>query len=102
MKPVNKELRKESSTFRFTLILYHVLTNLQFALKFICCFVIRECAFFSDEVKNLFVVRVVADMSSNQLAVPYYTPHVWPELKQKILLVLYPIHFFLSLIGQGR
>jgi len=47
-------------------------------------------------VEKFFVVPVVADVSSNQLAVPYYTPHVWSALKKKIPLVsnLF-VHFFL-------
>ena len=88
--------RKESSIFRFTLIFYYVLTNLQFALKFVSPFIIREGAFCSNKVENLVVVRVMADVSSNQLAVPYYTPHVWPTLKEKIPLVFnFAVHLFL-------
>jgi len=89
------DYRKESSIFRFTLIFYYVLTNPQFALKFPCRFIVGECAFCGDEVENLFVVSVVADVSSNQLAVPYYTPHVRSTLNQKIPLVSYAVHFFL-------
>ena len=73
------------------------LTDLQFALKFVCPFIIDEHAFFGDEVENLLLVTVVADLSSNQLAVPYYTPHVWPALKKEIPLVLnFAVHFFLT------
>jgi hypothetical protein len=72
------------------------LTNLEFTFKFIRHFIIRECAFCGDEVENLFVVRVVSDVSSNQLAVPYYTPHVWTTLKEKIPLVFnFTVHLFL-------
>ncbi len=86
---------QESSTLRFTLIFYYVLTNLQLAFKFVCPFIIREGAFCSNKVENLLVVRVVADVSSNQLAVPYYTPHVWPALKEKIPLVFnLVVHLF--------
>jgi hypothetical protein len=55
----NLSFRKESSRFRFTLIRHYVLTNLQFALKFGCPFVIREGASCSNEVENLIVVIIV-------------------------------------------
>jgi hypothetical protein len=57
--------RKESSIFRFTLILYYVLTNLQFPLKFVCPFIIREGAFCTNKVENLFVVIMVINVTSN-------------------------------------
>jgi hypothetical protein len=42
------------------------------------------------------VVTVVTDVSSNQLAVPYYTPYVWPALKKKIPLAFnLVVHLFL-------
>ena len=87
--------RKESSIFRFTLIFYYVLTNLQFALKFVCPFIIREGAFCSDKVENLIVVIIVISVTPNQLSIPYHAPYVWPALKKKIPLVLYPVHLFL-------
>ena len=90
------DFRKESSIFRFTLIFYHVLTNLQFALKFICRFIVGECAFCSDEVENLLVVVIVPNMTSNQLSISHNTLHVWPTLKQKIPLASYLVHLFLS------
>ena len=79
--------RKESSILRFTLTFYYVLTNLQFALKFIYRFIIGECAFFSNEVKNQFVVTVVANMTPNQLRIPHHDSYVWFALKKKIPLV---------------
>jgi hypothetical protein len=39
------DYRKESSIFRFTLIFYCVLTNLKFAFKLACPFIIGEGAF---------------------------------------------------------
>ena len=90
------DFRKESSILRFTLILYYVLTNLQFALKFVRLFIIREGAFCSNKVENLVVVSVVVDVSSNQFAVPNYASHVWPALKKKIPLTFnLAVHFFL-------
>ncbi len=68
----NHEYSKESSIFRFTLILYYVLTNLQFALKFVCPFVIREGAFCGNKVENLIVVIVVINATSNRLSIPYH------------------------------
>jgi hypothetical protein len=42
------------------------------------------------------VVRVVTDVSSNQLAVPYYPPYVWPALKKKIPFAFnHAVHLFL-------
>ena len=88
------DYRKESSIFRLTLIFYYVLTNLQFALKFICPFVIREGAFCSDEVENLILVFIVINVTPKQLNIPYYASHIRFALNQKIPLVLYPVHFF--------
>jgi hypothetical protein len=90
------DFRKEPSIFLLTLIFSNVLTYLQFALKFVCPFIIREGAFLGDEVENLLLITVVADLSSNQLAVPNYTSHVWPTLKEKIPLVFnFAVHLFL-------
>jgi hypothetical protein len=89
------DFRKESSIFRFTMILYYVLTNLQFALKFICPFIIREGAFFSNKVENLVVVMIVISVTPNQPSIPYYAFHIRSALNQKIPLALYPVHFFL-------
>ena len=66
--------RKESSIFPFTLIRHYVLTNLQFALKFILRFVIGECAFLGDEVEDGFVVTILTDVSPNQLRIPQQAP----------------------------
>ena len=68
------------------------------------CLVVGEYAFFSNEVKDHFIVKAVADIAANQLSIPYYGPYVWSTLNQKIPLTLYPIHLFLlkftqSLIG---
>ena len=60
-----EDFRKESSIFCFTLILYDVLTNLQFALKFVCPFIIREGAFCTNKVENLVVVIIVINVPSN-------------------------------------
>ena len=85
----------ESSIFRFTLIFYYVLTNLQFAFKFICRFIVGECTFCGDEVENLLVVSVVVDISSNQLRIPYHAFHIRSALNQKIPLASYLVHLFL-------
>ena len=88
------DYRKEFSIFRFTLIFYHVLTNLEFTLKLIRTFIIRECAFFGNEVENHLVVTVVTYITANQLGVPYYAWYVWSTLKEEIPLAPYLIHFF--------
>ena len=71
------------------------LSNLELAFEFVCPFIIREGAFYSNKVENLLVSAVVADMSPNQLIVPYHGPYFWLTLNQKIPLALYPVHFFL-------
>ena len=86
--------RKESSIFRFTLIFYYVLTNLQFALKFVCPFVIREGAFLGDEVENHSMLNVLADIATNQLSIPHHGTYVWPALKKEIPLASYLVHLF--------
>ena len=80
----------------------NVLTNLQFTLKFICRFIIRESAFCGNEVENSVVVTVVADVTANQLCIPYNPSYVWPALKKKIPLVFNLVHLFLfALRGEG-
>ena len=59
------------------------------------CFIVGECAFFSNEVENHFVVNVVTDTTANQLGIPHHTSYVWPALKKQIPLAFYPVHFFL-------
>jgi hypothetical protein len=87
-------------TFRFTLILYYVLTNLQFAFKFIRRFIIGECAYCGDEVENLLVFTVVVDVSSNQLSIPQHGSYIWSTLKQKIPLAFnFAVHFYLWPLG---
>jgi hypothetical protein len=61
---------------------------LELALEFICPFIIGECAFLGDEVENLLVVGVVADVPSNQFRISYHAADLWPALKEKIPLVL--------------
>jgi len=90
-----QDFRKESSIFRFTLIFYYVLTNLQFALKFVCPFIIRVGAFCSNKVENLIVAIIVINVTPNQLKIPHHAPYVRPSLKKKIPLVPYPVHLFL-------
>jgi hypothetical protein len=103
-----EDFRKESSIFRFTVICYYVLTNLQFVLKFVCPFIIREGAFCSNKFENCVVVTVVTYITANQLRIPHHASYVWPALKKEIPLVLnFAVHFFLlkftqSLIGQGH
>jgi hypothetical protein len=75
---------------------YIALTNLQFTLKFICRFIIKESAFCGNEVENSVVVTVVADMPTDQLGVSYHASYVWPPLNQKFPLVFNPVHVFLS------
>ena len=73
----------------------YVLTNLQFTLKFICPFIIREGAFLGDEVENLIVVTIVADLSPNQLSITHQGSYVWLALKKKIPLVFnFAVHLF--------
>ena len=79
---------------RFTLIFYYVLTNLQFVLEFIRCFIIRERTLCSNEVENLLVVTVVVDVASNQLSIPYCAFHIRSALNQKIPLASYLVHLF--------
>ena len=88
--------------FRFTLTLYHVLTNLQFALKFVCPFVIREGAFLGDEVENLIVVIIVINVTPNQLSIPHHGTYVWPALKKEIPLAVYAAHFALPGVHPTR
>jgi hypothetical protein len=91
-----EDFRKESSIFCFTLIFYYVLTNLQFALKFVCPLVIREGDFLGDEVENLIVVIIVFNVTLNQFSIPYHAFHVWPALKKKIPLAFnLVVHLFL-------
>jgi hypothetical protein len=73
--------------------IYTTLTNLQFALKFIRHFIIRECAFRGDEVENFLMVPVVADLPAYQLSISYHTSYVWSALKQKLPLAFYLVHF---------
>jgi hypothetical protein len=80
------DFRKESSIFRFTLIFHYVLTNLQFAFKFICPFIIGKGPLRGDEVENQFVFTVVVNVSSNQLRISQHAPYIWSTLKQKIPL----------------
>ena len=78
----------------FYRIFCYVLTNLQFALKFICFFVIREGALLGDEVEDGFAVTVLTDVPPNQLRIPHHAPDVWPALKKKIPLASYLVHLF--------
>ena len=71
------------------------LSDLELAFKFVCTFIIREGALYSNKVENLFVFTVVADMSPNQLSIPHYAPYLWPTLKQKVPLTFYRVHLFL-------
>jgi hypothetical protein len=79
----NDITRKESSIFRFILILYYVLTNLQFALKFICPFVIREGALRNNKVEDLVVVIIVINVTPNQLSIPYHAFHIRSALLKR-------------------
>ena len=70
------------------------------ALKFVCLFIIREGALLSNEVENLLVVRVVVDVSSNQLSISYHAAYIWPALEKKIPLAFnFVVHFYLSPLG---
>jgi hypothetical protein len=75
--------------------IYTTLTNLQFTLKFTCRFIIREGAFCGNEVENLVVVAVVADVATNQLCISYHASYVWSALNQKFPLAFNPVHLFL-------
>ena len=86
----------------FRLLLRSVLTNLQFPFEFFCPFIVSECAFLGDKMENLFVVTVVADVSSNQLSISYHAAYVWPKLKQKVPLAFNNlVHLFLFAL-RGR
>jgi hypothetical protein len=75
--------------------IYTILTNLQFTLKLICRFIVRESAFCGNEVENLLVVPILADVAANQLSISYHTSYVWPALNQKFPLTFYRVHLFL-------
>jgi hypothetical protein len=62
-----------------------------------CCFIIREGAFFSEEIENHFVVNVVADTTAYQLGIPHYVLYVRPALEKKIPFVPYAVHFLIPL-----
>src|SRR4030043_967495 len=72
---------------RVSLFYINCLLNLELAFEFVCPFIIREGAFYSNKVENLLASTVVADMSPNQLIVPYHGPYLWLTLKQKFPLV---------------
>jgi hypothetical protein len=56
---------------------------------------IREGAFYSNKVENLLPSTVVADVSSNQLSIPYYAFHIRSALNQEIPLAFnLAVHFF--------
>jgi len=61
--------------------IYTILTNLQFALKFPCRFIVGEYAFYGDEVENLLLVAALADVAAYQLRIPYHASYVWLALK---------------------
>jgi hypothetical protein len=75
-KLVNHNFQEEVLSIPFPLILYYVLTNLQFVLKFVCPFIIREGALRGDEVENLIVVIIVINVTPNQLSIPYQAFHI--------------------------
>jgi hypothetical protein len=56
--------------------IYTGLASLQFAFKFIRRFIIGESASRCDEVKNLFMIIVMGDVTPNQLGILYYTSYV--------------------------
>lgn len=58
-------------------------------------FIIRKCAFFSNEIKNHFLANIVTDTTANQLNIPHHSSYVWPALEKEIPLALNPVHFFL-------
>ena len=61
-----------------------------------CCFIVGESAFLSNEVKHHFMVNVVADIAADQLSIPHHGTNVWPALKKEVPLVLnFAVHFFL-------
>jgi hypothetical protein len=61
-----------------------------------CCFIVAESAFLSNEVKHHFMVNVVADIAANQLSIPHHGTYVCSALKQKIPLAFnFAVHLFL-------
>jgi len=70
------------------------LSNLELALEFVCPFVIREGAFYSNEVENLLASTVVADVSPNQLSISHNAPYLWFTLEQKFPLIFNNLFHF--------
>jgi hypothetical protein len=69
---------------------------LELAFEFVCPFIIREGAFYSNKVENLLASTVVVDVTSNQLSISYHAAYVWPKLKQKFPLAFNNlVHLFL-------
>jgi len=102
MAPCQKKLGKPVRSYRLSgatlsprINIYTTLTNLQFALKFICRFIIREGAFCGNEVENLVMVAVLADVATNQLCVSYHALYIWPALNHKFPFAFNPVHLFL-------
>ena len=86
---------------RASLFYINCLSNLELAFEFVCPFIIREGAFYSNKVENLLASTVVADVSSNQFRIPYYAFHIRSALNQKIPLASYLVHLFLF-ASRGR
>jgi hypothetical protein len=75
---------------------------LELGFEFVCPFIIREGAFLGDEVKNLLASTVVADVSPNQLIVPYHGPYLWFTLKQKFPLAFNNLFHLFLFASRGR
>ena len=69
---------------------------MELGFEFVCPFIIREGAFYSNKVENLLATTVVADVSPNQLSISYHAPYLWLTLKQKFPLAFNNLfHLFL-------
>ena len=78
------------------------LSNLELAFEFVCTFIIREGAFYSNKVENLLPSTVVADVSPKQLIVPYHAPYLWLRLKQEFPLAFTNLFHLFLFASRGR
>jgi hypothetical protein len=81
---------------------YSHLSNLELAFEFVCTFIIREGAFYSNKVKNFLALTVMADVSPNQLIISYYAPYLWLTLKQEFPLAFNNLFHLFLFASRGR
>jgi len=87
---------------RASLFYINCLSNLELAFEFVCPFIIREGAFYSNKVENLLVSTVVADVSPNQLSISSHAPYLWLTLKQKFPLTFNNLFHLFLFVSRGR